>query len=514
MSDPAEILLYNLLHTPASVSQVVTPSGEAFFPVPKSVYLGAKTEELFERLRKRGVVERVRTRSKASCPHCGSEGFEVVLTCSVHGTHLGPSAPSVPPASVSPGHGPNHLPVGALSCDLCGGPPPQVAHTLQCVQCRRDIPVVQSYSKGEYMYRVLRDHLPANLGILESMSDAFREKGFRVSIPFSVPGKSGLEHHFDLSAEKGDTRHLLDVEAAEEGVPLSRIVVLAYYAKVSDLSIESHPVLVAFPRLGEEGRKLSDAYGLDSFDCPDAPAGYAHIRSVIEQTRREESSSTGIPGLDPLLGGGFIEGRIYLVIGDVGTGKTTFALQFLLAAAHQGGRGLLVTTTTKPSEVVEMADSLGLDLRDQMRKGRIVILDITQQLDELKSKGFADIWRYRAFLSRIIDDLSTQAAKLGADRIAIDTLTPLTPVRKYDEIREFIKDLTGLGRLLLITRERGIDGDVALEEYFVSGVIVLRSVIANGAQNRSILVQKNRGAQHDTAMHSYTISKGVGINIK
>jgi circadian clock protein KaiC len=52
--------------------------------------------------------------------------------------------------------------------------------------------------------------------------------------------------------------------------------------------------------------------------------------------------STGITGLDDILGGGFFHNHLYLIEGDPGTGKTTIALQFLLEGARLGQKGLYV----------------------------------------------------------------------------------------------------------------------------------------------------------------------------
>ena len=58
----------------------------------------------------------------------------------------------------------------------------------------------------------------------------------------------------------------------------------------------------------------------------------------------EERLSTGIPGLDDVLCGGFDPERLYLVEGEPGTGKTTLALHFLLEGANHGEKGLYVTS--------------------------------------------------------------------------------------------------------------------------------------------------------------------------
>jgi KaiC/GvpD/RAD55 family RecA-like ATPase len=72
--------------------------------------------------------------------------------------------------------------------------------------------------------------------------------------------------------------------------------------------------------------------------------------------------ATGVPGLDDILGGGLPKGRIYLVEGDPGTGKTTLGLQFLLEGVRRGERTLYVTLTETADELRAVAESHGWSL--------------------------------------------------------------------------------------------------------------------------------------------------------
>ena len=63
------------------------------------------------------------------------------------------------------------------------------------------------------------------------------------------------------------------------------------------------------------------------------------------------SISTGNPGLDDILGGGFDADRLYLVEGRPGTGKTTLALQFLLEGVRVGERCLYITLSESEREL-------------------------------------------------------------------------------------------------------------------------------------------------------------------
>ena len=64
-----------------------------------------------------------------------------------------------------------------------------------------------------------------------------------------------------------------------------------------------------------------------------------------------DRASTGIEGLDDVLGGGFARGRLHLVQGAPGAGKTTLALQFLLAGAARGESGLLISLSETEEEL-------------------------------------------------------------------------------------------------------------------------------------------------------------------
>jgi circadian clock protein KaiC len=76
----------------------------------------------------------------------------------------------------------------------------------------------------------------------------------------------------------------------------------------------------------------------------------------------QKRASTGIAGLDDVLGGGFPANHLYLVEGSPGSGKTTMALQFLLRGTQLGEKGLYITLSETKSELVTVAQSHGWSL--------------------------------------------------------------------------------------------------------------------------------------------------------
>src|SRR3954452_25496472 len=76
-------------------------------------------------------------------------------------------------------------------------------------------------------------------------------------------------------------------------------------------------------------------------------------------TEKEGKARTGVEGLDDILAGGLQRGRVYLMEGRPGTGKTTSGTQFLLAGAAAGESGLYITLSETEEELRESAASHG-----------------------------------------------------------------------------------------------------------------------------------------------------------
>src|SRR5438093_10874170 len=85
--------------------------------------------------------------------------------------------------------------------------------------------------------------------------------------------------------------------------------------------------------------------------------------------------SNRIKGLDELLGGGFPEGRCILIVGSPGSGKTTFALQYLYHGAMLGETGLYVTLDEHPDHVKRNLQSYDWDIDGMDKKGKLLYIE-------------------------------------------------------------------------------------------------------------------------------------------
>src|ERR1700742_5038873 len=98
---------------------------------------------------------------------------------------------------------------------------------------------------------------------------------------------------------------------------------------------------------------------MDQQSDENSRTGHLGSTGAIEPDISEDRLSTGIEGLDDILGGGLPKGHLYLVEGDPGTGKTTLALQFLLEGAAKQERGMYVTLSESKLELEQVAASHG-----------------------------------------------------------------------------------------------------------------------------------------------------------
>ena len=97
--------------------------------------------------------------------------------------------------------------------------------------------------------------------------------------------------------------------------------------------------------------------------------------------------STGVPELDLLIEGGLRVGKTYLVVGEPGTGKTMFGLQFLVSGLMEKEKGLYVAIDEKPADVIEQAASLGWDLAPFIESREFLILDASAYLNTRANDG-------------------------------------------------------------------------------------------------------------------------------
>src|SRR5438046_5988912 len=131
---------------------------------------------------------------------------------------------------------------------------------------------------------------------------------------------------------------------------------------------------------------------------------------------------TGIDGLDEMLGRGVPARQLIAVLGSCGTGKTTFALQFLMQGLINGEEGVFISLEEDVDSVVANAASFGWELKKYLKDKKLHIV----KLEPVDAK---------TTVTRIRSELPDFIKRSGASRVAIDSLSLLNMLFVDDKER-------------------------------------------------------------------------------
>src|SRR5689334_16990954 len=133
-----------------------------------------------------------------------------------------------------------------------------------------------------------------------------------------------------------------------------------------------------------------------------------------------EILSSGIEGLDDILGGGFPANRFYLVQGDPGSGKTTLGLQFLLEGHRRGERVLYVSLSESRDELQAVALSHGWTLED------IPVFELATRDNELLFDRQNTLFEpSEVELAEVTEALLDKVESVDPQRVVFDSLSEM-----------------------------------------------------------------------------------------
>ncbi len=219
--------------------------------------------------------------------------------------------------------------------------------------------------------------------------------------------------------------------------------------------------------------------------------------------------STGNPGLDDILGGGFDAERVYLLEGRPGTGKTTLALQFLLEGVRLGERCLYVTLSESERELRGVATRhgwtlAGIDVFELVPPE--ASLDPDQELTLFHPAEMELSETTKKILDRVI--------AINPRRVVFDSLSEMRLLSQNSlRYRRQILALKNFfaGRrctVMLLDDMSSSDHDLQLHS-IANGVITLEQLpVEYGAERRRVRVVKMRGMKYRGGYHDFTIETG------
>lgn len=228
-------------------------------------------------------------------------------------------------------------------------------------------------------------------------------------------------------------------------------------------------------------------------------------------------AATGIPGFDDITGGGLPRSRTTLLGGGPGSGKTIFALQFLVNGVEAHNEpGIFVAFEETSQRIVANAEGFGWKLDELLKKKKLFFLDAQPHPDLVQSGDFD--------LSGMIAALDAQSAQMKPQRIvfdALDVALALLPdaAARRREVYRLHEWLLSRGLTGLITAKFG-GNDVNLDseapfgfmQFMVDCAVTLNHSVVLGVSQRNLRVLKYRGSSFDENESPFLIGAG-GIDV-
>lgn len=220
---------------------------------------------------------------------------------------------------------------------------------------------------------------------------------------------------------------------------------------------------------------------------------------------RREDFPSGIQELDALLGGGLGRGTSTMFMGPPGTGKSTLALQFAVAAAQRGERTLMFVFDETLGTLTERAEQLGLSIRRHLQSGLIQL----QQVDPAEISPGELVHRIRL---GVID---------GARMVVIDSINGYLnamPAERYLtlQLHELLSYLNQQGVItIMVLAQQGLLGtmNASVDLTYLSDTVVLsRFFEARGELKQALSVVKKRSGNHERSIREMWVDKD-GIRV-
>lgn len=217
-------------------------------------------------------------------------------------------------------------------------------------------------------------------------------------------------------------------------------------------------------------------------------------------------SPTGIHGFDEITGGGLPTGRTTLITGGAGCGKSVFAMEFLVKGANLYDEpGVMMSFQESEEELISNVASLGFDLKDLIRRKKLLIETVRVDNSEFETAGKYDL---EGLFIRLGHDIES----IGAKRVVLDSVESIlanvanTPLVR-SEMRRLFHWLKMQGVTAIITAEAGNEmlTREGLEEYISDCVINLDNRITDQTSSRRLRVIKYRGSAHGSNEYPFLI---------
>lgn len=222
-----------------------------------------------------------------------------------------------------------------------------------------------------------------------------------------------------------------------------------------------------------------------------------------------DRASSGLAGLDEVLGGGFVLGRLHLVEGRPGTGKTTLGMHFVLAGRNQNEKVLYVSMSETRDELQAVASAHGWSLEG------VELCELVPPEAENGDSSRQTMFRpSEVELGETMRLLCNEIERIDPGRIVLNSLSEMrllaqNPLRYRRQIFALKQFLARRHATVLVLDDMASNGHDLQLHSIVHGVLNLEELgLDYGAERRRLRVTKMRGIKYRGGYHDYAIRTG------
>jgi len=224
--------------------------------------------------------------------------------------------------------------------------------------------------------------------------------------------------------------------------------------------------------------------------------------------------SSGVRGFDELVDGGFPDGRLYVISGPPGSGKTTFCAQFLTNGVKQNDTCVFLSMHETKREISDDMSDYSFKFSDFLDAGQIKFLNVFSQegkrlLNESRSASGA------MNTENVSNRILRIAGSEGVDRIVIDSMMLLDHffASAEDNLVQFLTSLKQVDATVLIISEMTDPTTYSDEHYLAHGVVFFHNYLDASGMTRGVQIVKMRGTGVDCDIREIEFSdRGLRVN--
>ena len=261
-------------------------------------------------------------------------------------------------------------------------------------------------------------------------------------------------------------------------------------------------------QMGRHSFRIVEDRGIEVYRRVQAPRPPSRDRaSAFDPSTRV---TTGVPGLDPLVNGGYFLGSTTVMAGISGVGKTVMGLQFIAEGARRGERSLLLSLDEQVPQLLRNAASIGMDLQKEIDRGIVKMhYDTPQEIDiDFHFHTIEQIVETFKPKRVLIDSLSTYATSLGVQgRLFRDFFHALVALMKEHQIAAIYNhenpEMLGMSSMM---------GEFRMSS-LVDNIILMNFIELGDTFRRGLTVGKMRSNPVNHSTHECEVVNGEGMRV-